>query len=430
MDSKSLSERTVLAFYIPLAISGLMLSLARPTINAALARGSAVEISLAAYAVAASIYFMLQGPVFSLRPVVITLARNPQSLRLIRRFSLVLGGGLTGVILVIAWTPLYGLIVLRAMGIPPPIAEAARPTLRILAFMPLMSSSRVFYQGLLVRRHRPRALGLGSLGQYSTLAIILVAGVGAGFLRSSTVAACATICGEAANTAIMFWRTRFTEPDHTSEARLSMGEIWRFYWSLALSMVMMTFFEPILNAGMARTWDAVFALAAYPIYTSIIALIDWPVWNVQQVTLTLVTDEPSYRLVRRFAIKLSLVFTGILLLFNVTPLATWVLRNVIGVEGEVFQLARWGLRVMTIWPMLTGYRNFLQALLIRWERTGDVRSCMLVRLAVLVLLMLIGSRVDGIEGVRLAATSSLIAAGTELVMLYWYQAKRVSLGDR
>ena len=95
-------------------------------------------------------------------------------------------------ILIIAWTPLYNLVVLRAMGIPPPIAEAARPTLKILAFMPFMSSSRVFYQGLLVRRHRPRALGLGSLGQYSTLAIVLFAGVGAGFLRSSIVAACAT----------------------------------------------------------------------------------------------------------------------------------------------------------------------------------------------------------------------------------------------
>jgi len=99
------------------------------------------------------------------------------------------------------------------------------------------------------------------------------------------------------------------------------------------------------------------------------------------------------------------------------------------VEGEVFRLARWGLWVMTIWPMLTGYRNFLQALLIRWEHTGDVRSCMVVRLVILALLMFIGSRMEGIEGVRLAATSSLIAAGTEMVMLYWYQAKRVSFSE-
>ena len=251
-----------------------------------------------------------------------------------------LGGGLTGVILVLAWTPLYDLVVLRAMGIPPPIADAARPTLKILAFMPLISSSRVFYQGLLVRRHRPRALGLGSGGQYMTLAIVLAAGVGSGLLRSSIVAACATICGEIANTTIMFWRARSTEPRHSSTARVSVGEVSRFYWPLALSMVMMTFFEPILNAGMARTWDAVFALAAYPIYTSIIALIDWPVWNVQQVTLTLVTDESSYRLIRRFALKLSLVFAVVLFLF--WAVTSYTLASAVAAAREAVELlAEW-----------------------------------------------------------------------------------------
>lgn len=423
MNSTSLTERNVLAFYVPLALSGLMLSLARPTINAALARGGDVEVSLAAYAVAVSISFMFRGPVFSLRPVVITLSRNPQSFGLIRRFSLLLGGALTGLVLAIAWTPLYDLVVLRAMGIPEGIALAARPTLKILAFMPLMSSGRVFYQGILVRRHRPRGVGLGSIGQYTTLAVVLTAGVGCGLLRSSIVAAWATICGEVTNTAILVWGTRSTAPDRIPTDRLSVGSIWRFFWPLAVSMIMMTLFEPIVNAGIARTRDAVFALAAYPIYMSIIALIDWPVWNVQQVTMALVTDGPSYRLIRRFTLKLSLLFTVGLFLFNVTPLAEWVLTSVIGVHGQILRLARWGLWAMTIWPMLTGYRNFVQALLIRWKRTGDVRSCMVVRLGVLGLLMLVGAGFDGIEGVRLATVSSLIAATMEILLLHWYQVR-------
>jgi hypothetical protein len=117
----------MLALWLPLAASIVMMVLEPSIINIGLGRTTDAELALAAYGVAFSLALLVEAPILMLLDASVARGTDREAFALIRRFALVLGILVTGIGLAVSLTPLYPLIVERWMDIPPSVAARARP---------------------------------------------------------------------------------------------------------------------------------------------------------------------------------------------------------------------------------------------------------------------------------------------------------------
>lgn len=99
--------RQMLALWLPLAASIVMMVLEPSIINIGLGRTSDPELALAAYGVAFSLALLVEAPIIMLLDASVARSTDLEAFRLLRRFTLGLGLFVTAVGLAVSLTPLY-----------------------------------------------------------------------------------------------------------------------------------------------------------------------------------------------------------------------------------------------------------------------------------------------------------------------------------
>lgn len=155
-------------------------------------------------------------------------------------------------------------------------------------------------------------------------------------------------------------------PDRTPRAILI------FWIPLALQWVMMALEGPFLAAVIARLADPAFNLAAYGVAFAFAILVESPVIMLMSASTALVEDRDSYLKLRRFALVLNLLATGLLLIMLIPAVYRVVMLQLVGLPEPVAELAYGALWLLLPWPAAIGYRRFLHGLLIRSGRTRRV----------------------------------------------------------
>jgi len=421
-DSRTPSQRSLFVLFVPLALGGIFFPLARPFLNATLARMPDPVTALAAYSIALSIAMPFLSPLFALRQVTTALAGSSSNLRSIRNLSWLLAGGGTLLLLTVCIPSLYDLIVQKTMGIPPPIADAAHSALVVFAVTPLLAVFRSYYQGTMVAFGRSWPIGLGAFVYLAVIVAVMILVVSATPSEGAFLAALALTSGQVAYLAVVWISGRRFVIDHPE--RLSPPEnptgvpsVFRFYLPLAVSTLLFSVLEPALQAGIVRVELPEASLAAYPVCVSLIWLAGTPLWNVQQVVIARVNDAASFAAVSRFVLMLSLGLSAAMILLGVPPLVDLVLGRMMGVEGEVFALARSGFIWFSLMPILMGARSLYQGTLIRMRRPNDIQGATVVRIVSLAGFLCAGVLYGNITGLMLAVWSTLFSSAAEIVSL-------------
>lgn len=423
------TARQMLALWVPLAASIVMMVLEPSIINIGLGRTADPELALGAYNVAFSLALLVEAPILMLLDASVARSSDREAFVLIRRFTLGLGLVVTAVGLVVSMTPLYDLVVLQWMHIPADVAARARPTLQILSFWSLPIAWRRSHQGVLIR-HGRTAIITGATG------VRLLSLAGALFLglyllpeRGAVVAGLAMDFSVVVEAVLITLATRpilrrpaFQSPAVGDGSALTLRALWRFYRPLAITTLLRQSSRPLLNAGIAAAVMPRASLAAWPVTWGLAILITGPAWSLQQLTTALVEDEASYARVRRFALSLSIGFGLLLVLVAFTPLYGLMMGGVYNLAPELQVLARPGTKVISILPLVMGAQALLRGRLIRGGCTGVVRTAMGLNVLTLGGTLLLGTAVWSLPGVTVAALATL--AG-QLVELAWLRAKAI-----
>ncbi|MFC1526050.1 hypothetical protein ACFL6X_04475 [Candidatus Latescibacterota bacterium] len=421
------SQRQLLRQFTPLALSGVFFPLVPPIINAALARTAEPALALAAVGLARSLSQPLLSPLFSLRQVTTALVRDRGMLSHVRHSSLALSGLATGFLLLLCLPPVFEMVVGTGMGIPEDVARVAWPAFLVTATTPLLGVGRGYYQGVLVHYGRTGPIGLGALGYLAGATMVIWPCVLLTRVNGALLAALALLWGQAVYLAIVWWparhiiRSRIPERSpRVAEDQRSVRYVILFFVPLAVAGVLGAAGEPLMQATMARTLSPTASLAAFPVCTSVLFLAGTPLWNVQQVVIAHVRDEPSYRIVRRFVIELGLAWTLALGLIGWTPLADWVFGDLIGVTGEIEALAIQGFRWLVAAPLLFAGKSLYYGTLISQAATRHVRAAAVVRLVALALGLVLGVVWLRQPGLLIAIWAMLLSSVAELVSLAWH----------
>lgn len=200
------SMRDLWRFYRPLAVSTILRQATRPVLNAGIAAAGMARASLAAWPVAWGFAILVAGPAWSLQQLTTALAVDEVAYRRVRVFALSLSGIFTVVLAVVAFTPLYGLVMGGVYNLSPELQVLARPALQLMSVYPLLFGAQSLLRGVLILAGNTSVVRSAMTVNVLTLAAMVLCGVWFFSLNGVMVAAIAVLAGTVAELVWLYWQ--------------------------------------------------------------------------------------------------------------------------------------------------------------------------------------------------------------------------------
>jgi hypothetical protein len=204
---------------------------------------------------------------------------------------------------------------------------------------------------------------------------------------------------------------------------LTRADIFRTYWPLAASWLMMGLELPAVSAVMARFANPEIHLAAYGgIVFPIALIVEAPIIMLLAASTALSRDRVSYRKLRRFMVTTAAGLTMLHLLIATTPLFDFVVGTLLDAPMEIRAAGRLGLLLMLPWTACIAYRRFHQGVLIRFGHSRRVGIGTMVRLGTNASVLAIGAAIGQWPGIAIG--TSAVACGVLAEALFIGRAVR------
>ncbi|HET9232599.1 MAG TPA: hypothetical protein VFP10_00480 [Candidatus Eisenbacteria bacterium] len=425
------SVRAVFDTWWPLAASWLMMGLELPAVSAVVARLEDPELHLAAYGgIVFPLALLVESPIIMLLAASTALSRDRDAYRKLRRFMFWSAGALTVLHLCVVLTPLYDFIVVHLLHSPPEIREPARIGLLIMTPWTGSIAYRRFQQGVLIRFHRSKWVGAGTLVRLAANIIVLALGAWYGRLPGIVVATAAVSAGVMAEAVFAGLSVRpvlrGVMPERRSdEPALSWRELLRFYVPLALTPLMSLLTLPILSAGMGRMPRAIESLATLPALNGLIFVLRSLALAYNEVVVALFDRPRSRDALNRFTWTLAGVLTLLLGATALTPLGNVWFRHISGLRPELVALGAVGLVIGLALPGLGVLQSWYQGILVAIRETRGVSEAVGVALIGVIVTILAGIILGTIPGLWVGMAAQL--AGNVLQTLWLRARTRVVL---
>jgi len=436
-----LSYGRIFRFWVPLAATWLMMAAEGPFLAAVIARLTDPAFNLAAYGVAYSFALIAEAPIIMIMSASTALVNSAANFRRLRAFTYLLNAGITLLLALLVFTPLYGLVMEGLIGLPPEVARLTWIALIILLPWPAAIGFRRFYQGLLIRDDLTRRVAYGTVVRLSTMAgtallLYFLTDIPGAWTGAAALSVGVTL--EAVASRFMAWgtircilaeeRTLAPSPTVESSARkrpaadepeveraaeeagceavdrkstgepLSWGEMIRFYWPLALTSTISLAVHPIMTFFMGRARFPVESLAVLPVVNSLTFIFRSLGLSYQEVGIALSgTRRENIPRLSRFALMLGIGATVGMTLMGWTPLSNIWFRTVSGLTEELTSFALTPARILFILPGLSVLLSFQRALLVNARDTRPI------------------SVATGMEVGGIAAVLTLLIAGFDMV---------------
>lgn len=160
-------------FYVPLALTSLLLLLVQPVGAAGIGRMPAALASLAAWPVVNGIVFLLRSVGYAYNEVVVALMDEPDAQPMLKRFAWLMAAVVAAVAFTVAATPLSTWWFETVSGLRPELADLARRAFWVGMLWGPIDVFRNYVQGQLVFERETRAIS-ESVGLFLVVSAILM----------------------------------------------------------------------------------------------------------------------------------------------------------------------------------------------------------------------------------------------------------------
>lgn len=356
------SQRDYLRFFWPLAATGMLGLLARQFQNGALARTDDPKVQLATYGLALTIFKLFQNPSLFMQALSNVLARSPENLRRCFRFALVVSmlGALP--VAILAFTGLGEAFLRGAYNVETALLPGVTLYLKLLLPMCIVESHAQLYLGLLMQARRTGMTMALRAVRIGVLAAVLVAGL-AGGGDPIVVVALAEIASALAQLAGgWLLARRYHAFPEGEDPPLTYGAIWRFFWPVAITAMMMPFSRTIIYSFVNRIDNPTAVLAALAVAFPLSQMIYNPLNQLRNLAITFGINTGTRASMRRFFAKVTATDLVVLGLCFWTPLHAPILSGLMGVHGEVLRMAHHAILVMCLMPVVIALRSWWQGM--------------------------------------------------------------------
>ena len=391
-----LPMRRILDTWWPLAFSWLLMGAELPVLSAVVARLADPEVNLAAYSgIVFSLALIVESPVIMLLAASTALCKDWASYRLVRRFMLLLGGSMTAIHVLIAFTPLYYFVVEKVIGVPPEIVEPGRIGMMLMTPWTWSIAYRRFNQGVMIRYGHSQTVSIGTVIRLSVDALVLTIGYLVGTIPGIVVATLAVSCGvvsEAiyAGIAVRPVVRNELRPSPPVTPPLTWRGFLTFYIPLAMTSLIFMLGSPIGSAAISRMPRPLESLAVWPVVTGLVFMFRSLGMAYNEVVVALLDVPRSYANLRRFAAWLAGASLAALVVMAVTPLSTFWFGTLSALSPPLVAMAQLSLWLALPLPVFAVLQSWYQGAILHGRRTRGVTEAVVIYLTVSAVLYPVG----------------------------------------
>ncbi len=391
-------------------------------ITAVVARLAEPELQLAAWGVAFALSTLVQSSSTVLLPTSTAWARDGATYRRLRRYAWMVLGGLTSLHALVALTPLYGLVVDRAMGLPPEVSAAGRVALIVMLPWTVGTGWRRFLQGMMIRHGRSSVVIWGTLVRLATGATVLVVGATFDLLPGAQLAAVAIIAAVLTEMAYTQVRAvavvrRFLPPAPEPARPLTFPRFFGFFGPLVVMTLLSTFVMTLVTTGLGRMPSPLASLAVWPVLFGLIMMFQSTGFAYTEVVISLLRRPGAVPVLRRVTVGLVVGTTALLLLVALTPLAGLWFTHVAGLPAPLADLARAGLLGAVAVPGLRVALSWYQGAIMYGERTRGIMASVVAYLGVAAAVLIGGALWGGAPGIYVGVAALTLAMAAQAAWL-------------
>lgn len=407
-------------FFLPLGLTSILVTLSHLIINSTLARSANPETVIASYAVAISLYAVLERPAIILRQTCSAMVKDRISFHAMTRLAVIVIGMIMLLSTVIAYTPVGLWILKHLFGVSDRLFDATIQVYRILMFVVIFSGTRVIFHGILISHKRTKWLTIGMFIRLAGMALtagwIIAHGV-----KTGRAGAVIFLVGMAIECLVSLWEggklSRKYPENLTDHSVRSTGDVFRFYRPLLSASLVAAWIGPVINALLGGTKDAELAIASYSIAMTVsLIFISFSTFT-HQIVLNYYQDQSQA--VRKFQTFMSLLPAILLSLIAFTPLGGWVLGEVIGVGGDLRHYSLLAIRGMVLYAFLFPWIDYCNGLLMLKQQTKVMTYSQIMNLFVTFISLYTLSELLPFANGLLGSLALSLGAGSELVLDTW-----------
>ncbi len=375
---RDLTQKTILAFWIPLAATWLMMSIEGPYLSALIARLAEPKFNLAAYGIAFSLALIIEAPVIMMMSASTALVKDYHSFLQLRKFNYILSASLTAAMILLSLPAIFYFVAEDLIGLPHKVSYLTHLAIIILIPWPGAIGYRRFYQGILIRNNLTRLVAYGTiirLVSMSIMAFLLykftnVPGVVVGASALSTAVICEAFASKLMVRKLLArLKSRITD----TQSELTIKEIIKFYYPLALTSLLTLGIQPFVTFFIGQSRMPLESFAVMPVVTSFVFIFRGLGLSFQEVVVALIGDDMSgFDQLKKFGINLASILAGALILIAFTPLAEIWFRDVSGLSASLTEFAKLPLMIMSFFPAFTVLISFQRAVLVKANETKQI----------------------------------------------------------
>lgn len=422
-DAAPCTDREVLRAWWPLCTSWLLMSIEQPATAAVIARLADAQTHLAAWGgVVFAIALVVESPVIMLLAASTELVRDRASYLRLRRFTHRAGLTLTSLHLLLVATPLFDLVVGRAMAVPPDVMEPARIGLAFALPWSWAIAWRRFNQGILIRFGHSRAVGLGTAVRLSTNVTVLTVGW---WIEApgAPLGACALASGALVEAV---WISRRTKPVIAKHLQHDRGKpplvgraFWAFYAPLAMTPLVTLAVAPFGTAAVARMPEVLPSLATWPVVNALMFVMAAPGLALHEVVVAHWNRRNGPEVLARFSLRMTAVVSVIALTLAATPLGDLWFTVIGGLPEALATLATTALWIVSASPATRVLQSWYQGGLVAERRTSLVSASVAVFAVVTLVSLVSVVRWGPWAGLHAALGAFMVGRIAQTMCLAW-----------
>jgi hypothetical protein len=428
MASDQLNSRRIFNTWWPLATSWLLMGIELPMISAVIARLENPEISLAAYGgIIFPLALIIESPIIMLLAASTALSKDWPSFVRIRRFMMITSAILTGLHVLIVFTPLYYVIVEQIFGAPQVIVEPARIGLMIMLPWTWAIAYRRFHQGMLIRFGHSKTISIGTVIRLCADLLILAIGYLindiSGVIVATTAVATGVVC-EAIYVGIISRPviTYELKPTPPVQPLLTWRAFFSFYIPLVMTALLSLLVQPIGSAALSRMPHPVESLAAWAVVSGLVFMFRSAGIAYNEVVVALLDEFQAAKKLWNFAIQLILVTSGIWLLIIATPLSTFWFQTISALPVYLAEIAKTGIWITLPMPALSVLQSWYQGALLHSHKTKAITEAVIVYLFTNIATLTLGVLSGTVIGIYIGLASFVFSTFLQTVWL-WHRSR-------
>ncbi|WP_125554231.1 multi antimicrobial extrusion protein MatE [Salibacterium salarium] len=389
-------------------------------INGTLSRGDNAAFIIACYAVAFSMFGVVEKPMIVFRQTSSALVRDMKSFKSLAFVFVYVSITMISISMIISFTPIGNWLFIHLFNADQNMLRTISLTFAVISTVIIFSGIRGIYQGIIINHLETKWLTIGVIIRLGIMFLAAYWFVATGRVTSMAGAAIFLI-GMFVECVISVWKGhKILKNTELDAYTLTNKDIMPFYLPLVLYFLFQTLVQPLIYVFLSQSNNIEMSIASFALAFSISQLMLSFFMYTHQIVLQFYQEDRSR--VFKFTIFMSLIPALLLIFMSYTPLGTWFMETVMGAERNLAEPTIIVLQFFILKVIIFPWVDFFNGFIMLERRTRRMVAAQLVNLFIvcvsLGLLVTFYPQWNGVNGAIAASVGELAGLVAVLIIVY------------